>query len=578
MKSSILYAAVGLLGLPCHASPIQGRQPCRRSDWSTEEWDAIVVGAGTAGIVVADKLSEAGKKTLLLELGGPSYGITGGTERPSWLDGTNLSRVDVPGLYKSIFSGGSDLLCPSDVVNGFQACTIGGNSAINAGLYFQPPDSDWDLYHPEGWKSGDVQAATQRLLERQPSVTTYSSDGQFYAQTGYDAAKSWIVGAAGFTEVGFNDEPSNKDRVFGRPVYDYKNGQRGGPATTYLQSASGRSNFHLQTGVRVKYINQVNGTASSVVAEFGGSLLEIQLSPAGRVVLSAGALVSPGLLMYSGIGPSESLSNLAAASYTPYNSSNWVVNDAVGAGLFDNPNTFIELSAPTVESYTQVYDDPIAADRDLYLSSRSGPYSFASQTSAFWGYVHNEDGTQAGIQGTIDSSGHGAFTANNTITLNIYGTSGMQSAGRVVLSTDGKFTPGPDSNVYYSDPRDADAIASFVHDIFQALPPSTPDAPAAEGLTPLNIAQGASVDEIRTYITTPSDYAVGSVQHWSSSCRIGSCVDADTKVVGTENIHVIDASILSPLTVNPQFGVMVAAEKGAERILALGAGLSLKIT
>jgi NADPH-dependent 2,4-dienoyl-CoA reductase/sulfur reductase-like enzyme len=70
------------------------------SDWASTEWDAIIVGAGTAGIIVADRLSEAGKKTLLLEIGGASYGITGGTERPEWLEGTNLSRVDVPGLCK----------------------------------------------------------------------------------------------------------------------------------------------------------------------------------------------------------------------------------------------------------------------------------------------------------------------------------------------------------------------------------------------------------------------------------------------------------------------------------------------
>ena len=62
-------------------------------------YDAIVIGSGPAGLVVADRMSAAGKKTLLLEQGGPSYFVTGGTERPAWLAGTSLSRVDVPGLY-----------------------------------------------------------------------------------------------------------------------------------------------------------------------------------------------------------------------------------------------------------------------------------------------------------------------------------------------------------------------------------------------------------------------------------------------------------------------------------------------
>lgn len=67
-------------------------------DWTTDLYDYIIVGAGPAGIIVADRLSETGANTLLLEQGGPSYGITGGQEKPGWLNGTDLSRVDVPGL------------------------------------------------------------------------------------------------------------------------------------------------------------------------------------------------------------------------------------------------------------------------------------------------------------------------------------------------------------------------------------------------------------------------------------------------------------------------------------------------
>ncbi|KAK8086858.1 Cellobiose dehydrogenase [Apiospora phragmitis] len=475
-------------------------------DWTTQKYDAIIVGAGTAGIIVADRLSEAGKKTLLLELGGASYSITGGEEKPAWLDGTGLSRVDVPGLYSTIFSNPSDMICDSDIIGGYGACTVGGNSAINAGLYFQPPDSDWDDFHPDGWKSAD-----------------------YYLETAFDAAKEWIVDGAGFKDVGINDEYNNKDNVFGRTEYNYIDGQRGGSTRTYLQSALKRSNFRLQTGARVKYINHVAGKASGVTAIVDGKTVEISAATGGRVVLSAGALASPGLLMHSGIGPMDTLVRMAAANFTPYTVANWVPQPAVGEGLFDNPNTFIQMSSP-----------------EDYIKSRSGTYAFASQSSVFWGFIDHEDGTKGGCQGTIASTGHGEFTDNHTITLNVYGTSGMATDGRVVLSNDGKFVPGASEGIYYKDPRDANDIAKFIYNIFQALPASTPDQPAKEGLTPLNMNQNWTVAEIQKYITTPSDYAVGAVNHWSSSCRIGKCVDADATVIGTQNIHVIDASIIAP--------------------------------
>ncbi|OAA73359.1 cellobiose dehydrogenase [Cordyceps fumosorosea ARSEF 2679] len=563
------YSHTILLAALASASPTP-------KDWTLQKWDAIVVGAGTSGIIVADRLSEAGLNTLLLEQGGPSYGISGGTERPAWLNGTELSRVDVPGLYSTIFdSPNSSLLCKPDAVRAYQACTLGGNSAINAGLYFQPPSSDWDDHHPPGWRSADVRAATERLLQRQPPVTNYSADGRTYVEDIQAAAHTWLVDGAGFAEVDFGAEPDRKDRVYGRPVYNYIDGQRGGPVRTYLQSALSRPNFHLATGVRVKHVIHENGTASGVEVEDGCASRSVGLAPGGRVVLSAGALQSPQLLMHSGIGPRETLQRLSDASFGAYAApSSWVVQPAVGEGLFDNPNTFIELSSPAITSFAYRYEDPDPAGRDLYLDARSGRYSFASQAAAFWTYVPHEDGSRSGVQGTISSAGYADYTGAHTVTLNVYGTSGLLSAGRVELSSDGRFVAGASADTYYSHPRDARAVAAFVHDIFQALPASTPERPAAEGLTPLNIARTATVEEIERYVTTASAYARGQVNHWSSSCRIGACVDADTRVVGTENVHVVDASIISPMTVNPQFAVMVAGEKGAERILALaGKGL-----
>jgi cellobiose dehydrogenase (acceptor) len=507
-------------------------------------------------------MSEAGKKTLLLEQGGPSYYSTGGRARPDWLNGTELSRVDVPGLYKSIFSNNDgNLTCPPELSNAFQGCTVGGSTAINAGLFFQPPASDWDRYFPEGWHNADMQSAISKVRSKQPFTDSPSQNGVRYLQSGYNAAKQWLVDGAGYTEVALNDGPENhcKEKKFGHPVYNYEGGQRSGPVKTYLQSALQRENFTLMTGARVLRVARDGETATGVEVQGSDSAdktLEYCLSPGGRVVLSAGAILSPQVLMWSGIGDEEILSNISAKGLIKVPSPDWINNTAVGDKVFDNPNTFIELFSEGISSYDYKYADPVAADRDLYLQSRSGPYSFASQTSAFWDYIQ-QGNESIGCQGTIDSSGYQDYTQNGTITMNVYGTSGLRSFGRVGL--DAKGIASPSAN-FYADKRDAEAVATFVNNIFAALPPS---------LTPLNIAKNSTVEELTTWLTSSTPYTMGNVQHWSSSCRLGSCVDADAKVIGMQNLFVVDASISAPLTTNPAMGTMIIAERAVERILAL---------
>ncbi|EMD66193.1 cellobiose dehydrogenase [Bipolaris sorokiniana ND90Pr] len=534
------------------------------------EWDVIVVGSGPAGIVAADRMSEAGKRTLLLEQGGPSYYVTGGRTRPNWLEGTELSRVDVPGLYKTIFSNpGQGLVCPSNVVNAFQGCTVGGNTAINAGLFFQPPASDWDKYFPEGWKNKDMQGAIQKVRETQPSTDSPSLDGQRYLQSGYETAKKWLVDGAGYADVGLNDGPSehSKTKVFGHPIWNYEGGQRSGPVKTYLQQALKRSNFAFRTGTKVLRVRRDGDIATGVDVEFEGTNhTSICLKQGGVVISSAGALLSPQLLMWSGIGNVTLLEGLAKNGQITVPPQDWINNTAVGDKVFDNPNTFIELHDEAVTSFVYDYSNPPPTDAEMYLKNRSGPYTFASQTSAFWDYIQQGEDL-VGCQGTIDSSGAFDYgNDNNTITLNVYGTSGLRSFGRVGLDDRGIALP---SSNFFADPRDVNAIATFIHNIFQALP---------ETLTPLNIAKNSTVDEIESWLKTPSKYTLGNVQHWSSSCRMDECVDADTKVIGMQNLFVVDASIVPPLTTNPVMGVMIAAERAVEKILPLMKTLALEIS
>ncbi|EDN98194.1 hypothetical protein SS1G_13051 [Sclerotinia sclerotiorum 1980 UF-70] len=506
--------------------------------WIQEQWDIIVVGSGPGGIIGGDLM-----------------------QRPGWLRGTNLTRVDVPGLYTTIFGdpNADILMCGSDQVNAYGGCTIGGGSAINAGLFFEPPASDWDTYFPEEWNSQNMDAAIQRLYDTQPSTSLTSQDGIRYLQSGYNAARKWLVEGLGYKDVDINDKADDKTGVFGYPNFFYSDGERGGPVTTYLQSSLQRSNFRLQHGVRVVRVERHGDTATGVTALVNGVETFISVTPTGRVILSAGAIISPSLLMHSGIGDLATLSRLNSAGKLSPNltSDEWIISSEIGTGLFDNPNTFIVLEGDSIQSYKYSYESPPPEDRDLYLNSRSGPYTFASETSVFWTTISHADGTKAGVQGTIGTAGYADYTSDHSITLNVYGTSGLLSTGSVIL--DDNFIPGSSSSVYYSHPRDAQDISQFIHDIFAALP--------AAGLTPLNIPQNSTREEIETYITTWSAYARGQVNHWSSSCRLGKCVDVDTKVVGTTNLHVVDASIIAPVTVNPQFAVMAAAEKAAELIL-----------
>jgi len=538
-----------------HARPLEASLETRQD----AEWDAIIVGAGPAGIVTADRMSEAGKRTLLLEQGGGSYYSTGGRERPDWLSNTDLSRVDVPGLYNSIFSGDSSLLCGSKQNGGFGGCTVGGSSAINAELFVEPPASDFDTHYPKNWQSKDMQSAIAKVKDKQSFTNTPSADGKRYMQSGYEAAKKWVVDGAGLKNVAVNGSPNEKDGVFGRTNYAYSKGQRSGPGKTYLSSALARPNFTLKTGVQVKRVQRKGGKATAVEAIVNGKTTTFKLSQKGRIILSGGSFFSPQLLMMSGIGDPASLTDLTENKLLNLAPSQWINNTAVGDHLYDNPNTFIVLSGPNVQSYNFNYDSPIAADKNQYLNSRSGPYASAGPTALLWDLVKQPDNSNIAVQGTLNVAGSFGYTGKDTVTLNVYATSGAKSKSRIVLNNKG--LPGPASDFLFSNPADADAVATVIAKLFKALPGS--------GLKSLNLPSTSSKKDILKYITTPSEYTRGYVNHWSGSCKIGACVDLHTRVKGMDNLHVVDSSITEAFTTNPMFGIVAVAERASELILAL---------
>ena len=101
-RTSALAAAAaiffGLAQSDCTAAPSQ-------------TYDYVVIGSGAGGLVMADRLSESGASVLLLEKGPLSSGKYNGTMKPSWLQGTNLTRFDVPGLFNQIWVDSNGVAC-----------------------------------------------------------------------------------------------------------------------------------------------------------------------------------------------------------------------------------------------------------------------------------------------------------------------------------------------------------------------------------------------------------------------------------------------------------------------------------
>ncbi|CAE6451933.1 unnamed protein product [Rhizoctonia solani] len=188
-------------------------------------YDYIVVGAGPSGIIAADRLSEAGKKVLLIE------------------------RFDIPGLYESIFSAASPYWWCDDVKAG-AACLMGGGAAVNGLLYWYPTDAEWATSNgwPSGWQTPN--AALNKVKARLPSTDTPSTDGKRYLTQVYDIVKL-ILDKQNYSAVTINENRNSKDRVYGHPNYYIQDGKRTGPMDTYLKTAKARSNFKLISNTKV---------------------------------------------------------------------------------------------------------------------------------------------------------------------------------------------------------------------------------------------------------------------------------------------------------------------------------------
>ncbi|KAH7236941.1 uncharacterized protein BKA55DRAFT_622837 [Fusarium redolens] len=518
---------------------------------SNATYDYIVVGGGTAGLIVAERLVESKKSVLLLEQGKASFYESGGRSTMDWND--TVTQYDVPSMAYYLTTAKDTSAYCTDTAS-MAGCILGGSSVINAMMFVRPQPADFDDKWPTGWKWQDVQSSANKLYERTPGTTSPTKDGKRVDQGAWNVLSKFFSGN-GFTEVDAIKEPGKKQAVFTHPPLMVNDGLRAGPVRDYLPLAQANNNFKLQLNTKVLRVIREGKTVTGIEVQSGPSTRQIiNLKTNGAVILAAGALATPRLLVNSGIGPAEQIEAVASGSQrlTMPAKDQWL-NLPVGENLKDHPIFTVKMKTKQPMSALSETDftKPSQTNIDLFAQG-DGLLAQSGQRFIFWDTVKGSDGIERYVQGTCAAAG------DDAVKIKVYLTHGATSSGALTVTSSGatKLVGEP----YLKTAGDKEAVKSFMNKLisFASKPNST-----------LSIASNATAESLM------AEYVSGS--HFVGSAVMGaendgsSVVDTDTKVWGTENLFVVDGSIHPDLpTGNTQAIIMVAAEHAASKILGGG--------
>jgi cellobiose dehydrogenase (acceptor) len=319
------------------------------------------------------------------------------------------------------------------------------------------------------------------------------------------------------------------------------------------------SNFNLSLNTKVIRAIRNGTTITGVEVETStGAKQIINVNDGGKVVLASGAMSTPRILFNSGIGPTDQIATVASGctSVTLPPAADYI-NLPVGQNLKDHPIftlTFNTTASNATSMLASAFTSPNTTDIDLFAHA-SGPLAQSGQRLNFWTSLNTTNGTRY-FQGTCSSAAAG------TVRIKLYLTHGATSSGVLGITSTGAttFTTEP----WMTTADDTAAATTMINSLLDSASNSTIIKPIG-GLTAASAIAGL----------TTGDHFVGTAMMGETNDGT-SVVDTDTKVWGTDNLFVVDASIHPDLpTGNTQAIVMVVAEHAAAKILALdGTGTS----
>jgi choline dehydrogenase-like flavoprotein len=523
-------------------------------------YDYIIVGGGSAGCVMAARLSEMSDVRVLLLEAGPKD--------------TN-PYIHMPVGFAKMTSGNliwGYQTAPLKHANNRtavypQARVLGGGSSINAEIYTRGCPGDYDHWASalgcKGWAWKDLK---QYFIKSEGNTRLAGNDHGTEGPLGVSDLPTpsplSLAYVQGCMDIGMPFNPDfNSGKQEGAGLYQTttKNGRRCSATVGYLRPALKRPNLELRTGIMVKRIVIEKGRAIGIEVFEKGAVQRITAER--EVIITSGAIGSPKLLMLSGIGPSAHLKSVGIE----------VVHDLAGVGqnFHDHFSTDViwQLNGPhSYDKYKKMHWAALAGLQ--YLMFRNGPVSSnIVEAGAFWWGDRKEKTPDLQfhfLAGAGVEEGVGSVPGGNGATCNSYHTR-PRSRGAVTLrSSNPVDAPIIDPNSF-AEPYDLERHIDGIK-VTQEVGRSKSFAKYVER----EHFPGANCKSKQDYIDCARSHARSSY-HPVGTCKLGTdemaVVDLDLRVHGLEGLRVCDSSIMPQVvSSNTNAPTIAIAEKAADMI------------